>query len=200
MIEFRQLRGGFGNQLFQFAKLYAEARRGDIPDIYVQDEKYFKEYKDEVRAMYRQGVEPIDMVSLHIRRGDYVGNPFYIDLTKHDYYKEAIEQFPDERFLVFCADRQPGSDDLEDMQWCARYIEILFPDQLDRFDFFQGKNELEDFNAMAGCTKGAIIANSSFSWWAAYVGEYPGKKVIAPLLWFTDGKERISIPSSWTRL
>jgi hypothetical protein len=199
MIEFRQLRGGFGNQLFQFAKLYTEARKGLIPDIYVQDEKHFADYKDEVRLMYGQGVESIDMVSLHIRRGDYVNNPFYIDLTKGSYYKEAVDQFPGERFLVFCADRQPGSDDIEDMQWCARFLSNMFPEEIGRFDFFQGRNELEDFNAMAGC-KGHIIANSSFSWWAAYVS---GNETVAPKLWFTDGKDRGSIvtsPDNWTRL
>lgn len=192
----RDIFGGFGNSLFQYAYLYAQMRKGEIPDLYVQDEKYFAPYKEELRTLYGAGIEPIDMVSLHIRRGDYVGNSFYVDLTETDYYHKALAEFPEETFLVFCADRQPKSDDKSDMAWVKEWLTTEFPDR--KFQFFQGKDEVEDFNAQAGC-KGHITANSSFSWWSAFVG---GGKTVTPNAekWFTDGQQRISLPEEWLKL
>lgn len=192
----RELFGGFGNSLFQYAYLYSQYRKGEISDIYVQDEKHFEPYKEEIRTLFGANIEPIDMVSLHIRRGDYVGNDFYTDLTETDYYEKALAKFPQETFLVFCADRQLKSDDKSDREWVKEWLNKNFPDR--KFQFFDGKDEIEDFNAQAGC-KGHITANSSFSWWSAYVG---GGKTVTPEAgkWFADNIQRISIPDTWTQL
>lgn len=130
------------------------------------------------------------MVSLHVRRGDYLNNSFYVNLCKTDYYEKAMDEFPDAKFLVFCADRQEGSDDLADLEWCKQKF------QGRQFEFFQGTNEIEDFNAMAGC-KAHITANSSFSWWAAFIG---GGKTVTPKEWFSDGIQRIGLPDDWIKL
>lgn len=190
MKDLRTYFGGLGNRMFQMAYIYAQAKRGVNPDIYLQDTKYFEPYQDEIRALFGQGLTPIDMVSLHVRRGDYINNRFYTDLTETQYYDDAIAQFPDAKFLVFCADRQEGSDDESDMEWCKRRFTG------NRFKFYQGQNEIDDWNTMTAC-QAHIIANSSFSWWAAYVS---GNKTIAPKDWFTDGVTRISIPETWTLL
>lgn len=189
MIEPRKLFGGLGNRLFQMAYLYARVKDGTIPDIYIQDEKWFENVKDEIKALYGQGIESIDMVSLHIRRGDYIGNPFYVNLAETDYYEKAMEQFPNDKFLVFCADRQGGNDDA-DMAWCKR----MFTGS--NFEFYRGKDEIDDFNTMASC-KGHIMANSSFSWWTAYLG---GGKTVCPKLWYTNGKEGIKPLGDWIQL
>lgn len=192
MINLRANFGGLGNRLFQLAHLYAQARKGNIPDIYLQDPSYFEPYGEEIRAIYGQGIEKTDQVSIHVRRGDYLGNKFYFDLNETDYYEDAIAEFPkDTKFLVFCADRQEGSNDILDMQWCMDKFKGP------QFEFFQGKNEREDFNAMAGCSGGHIMANSSFSWWTAYVG---GGKTIAPSRWYADGRPGIPLMSNWTVL
>lgn len=187
MVERRQIFGGLGNALFQYAYIYAQFRKGLIQDIYVQDEANFRDYKDEIRTLFGGNIEPIDMVSLHVRRGDYLNNPFYVNLTETDYYERAMELFPNAKFLVFCADRQSGSDDSADMKWCTEYF------QGKQFEFYQGTNEIDDFNKMAGC-KGHIGANSSFSWWAAYVS---GHKAVFPKQWFSDGVQRISTPDNF---
>lgn len=188
MIDLRNNFGGLGNRLFQLAHLYKEARSGTISDIYLQDPSFFEPYGEEIRAIYAQGIEKTDMVSLHIRRGDYVGNPFYVDLNETDYYEDAIAQFPKgTKFLVFCADRQEGSNDESDLEWCRQKF------QGDNFEFYQGTDEIDDFNAQAGCI-GHIIANSSFSWWSAYVG---GGKTVAPSKWYSDGKPGIPLLSNW---
>lgn len=188
MIDRRKIAGGFGNWMFQYAYLHKLARSGGIVDIYLQDPAYFEPYGEEIRAIFHQGIEPTDMVSLHIRRGDYIGNSYYIDLNETDYYEEAIAQFPkDTKFLVFCADRQEGSDDTVDLDWCKQKF------QGDNFEFYQGKNEVDDFNVQAGC-KAHIIANSSFSWWAAYVG---GGPTVAPSKWYSDGRPGIPLMVDW---
>ena len=191
MIDLRNNFGGLGNRLFQLAYLYKQARAGTISDIYLQDPAFFEPYGEEIRAIYGQGIEKTDMVSLHVRRGDYLGNKFYVDLNETDYYDQAIDQFPiDTKFLVFCADRQEGSDDEADMAWAKQRF------QGDNFEFFRGETELEDFNAQAGC-KAHIIANSSFSWWAAYVG---GGDTVAPKKWYADGRPGIPLFNHWTVL
>lgn len=188
MKDLRETFGGFGNRLFQLAYLYKQARSGTISDIYLQDPSFFEPYGEELRAIFSQGLEKTDMVSLHVRRGDYINNPFYIDLNETDYYEEAIAQFPEgTKFLVFCADRQEGSNDESDLEWCKRKF------QGPQFEFYQGTNELDDFNSQAGC-KAHIIANSSFSWWAAYVG---GGKTIAPKKWYADGRPGIPLMANW---
>lgn len=179
--------GGFGNRLFQLAHIYGQARSGALPDIYLQDPKYFDNYREELRSLWGSDLQKVDMVSLHVRRGDYVNNPFYVDLTETDYYEKAMEYFPNAKFLVFCADRQEGSNDESDMEWCKR--KFVGP----QFEFWQGKDEVEDWNMMASC-KAHIIANSSFSWMAAYIG---GGETVAPSKWFSDGRAGIPLLSEW---
>jgi hypothetical protein len=178
MIPIETLTGRLGNKMFQYAYLYAQSRKGEIPDVYVQDPAHFVGYKEEIRAIYGQGVEPIDMVSIHVRRGDYVNNPFYVNLCDTDYYERAMEEFPGEKFLIFSDDRD--------------FAAKAFPG----IQIYEGASELEDMNAIMGC-KGHIIANSSFSWWAAFVS---GNKTVGPKSWYSDGIERTKLPDSWIRL
>jgi hypothetical protein len=194
MIKLRKLFGGLGNNMFQYAYLYSQLLDKEIPDLYLQDIKYWEHNKEEIRQLYGVTVkkECQEYVSLHIRRGDYVGNSFYVDLTRTDYYDKAIKEFKGEKFLVFCADRQEGSDDEADKYWCKEWLDKKGID----FAFYHGKDEIEDMNAMASC-KGHIMANSSFSWWASFLG---GGKTVAPIHWFTDGKERIKLLDSWKKI
>lgn len=185
MVEPRNLFGGLGNRLFQMAYIYAQMRKEKIPDIYLQDEKYFENVKDEVKQWYSVDVgDPIDMVAIHCRRTDYVNNPFYVDLTETDYYEKAMQEFPDADFLIF-------SDDIE---WCKSYY--LF----ENCEFSENNNEIDDMNLMAGC-RGIICANSSFSWWSAYISPY-AQKIVAPSIqkWYSDGIERTVCPKNWVRI
>jgi len=184
--------GGLGNRLFQYAYLYSQVREGKLPDIYLQDHKYFDKYKQELVDILSVDIIKSDYVSLHIRRGDYKNNSFYVDLTQTDYYDRAIAEFPNDKFLVFCADRQSGSDDTLDQEWVMNWLEAKYGDKV---KLFKGFDDIEDFNNQAGC-KAHIIANSSFSYWCAYVG---GGKVIAPKEWFVAGKE-MTLPNNFIRI
>lgn len=180
----KDLMGRLGNNMFQFAFLYAQARDGQIPDVFLQSPTFFKKYQEEIRAMYSEGITSEPYVAIHIRRGDYIDNPFYIDLTKTDYYQRAIEMFPDSKFLVF-------SDD-------PLFAKEFFGEE-DKFIFAEKGDEVDDLNLMASCSEGIIMANSSFSWWGAFLGN-PNKKVIYPKNWFTDGKQRVGFLDNWTAI
>lgn len=195
MINYNILFGRLGNQMFQGAYLLAQVKKGMIPSIYVQGEEFFEEAREEVRALFSQGIkEPIDMVAIHVRRAanptnpdepKYCDNLFYVNLFDTDYYERAMDMFPDEDFIVF-------SDDIE---WCKQQ------DIFRGCEFSAGKTDIEDMNLMAAC-KGIIMANSSFSFWAAYLNPNPDAKIIAPSVenWHPDGVERTVCPQGWTRI
>jgi hypothetical protein len=171
--------GRLGNQMFQFAFMYTYSKKFET-DYYFQDPSWFDEFKEDIKVLYGQNIVPIDQVAIHVRRGDYVGNPFYVQLWKTDYYKKAMELFPNEKFLVF-------SDDIE---WCKAHF------MGNQFEFSEGNDEVTDLNLMAGC-KAVIIANSSFSWWGGYLSK---GKVVAPKEWYSDKIERTVCPNNWIRI
>lgn len=192
----RQELGGLGNLLFKEAYIWAQMREGNIPDIYVQSSKYWEKYKDEIRNRFSSGIGKTDKVALHIRRGDYLKvTQFHKDLWITDYYKEAVKLFPNEQFLVFCKDNQSEQQDEDDRIWCMDNMPFLLPKS--RWKMYEHTTETEDLNAMAGC-KGLIGCNSSFSFWAGFLGD-PNRKVVMPKedRWFTDGVKRCDLEPNW---
>lgn len=185
--------GRLGNRMFQIAYLYSRVKDGIIPDWYLQSPDYFIGHEEEIKQLFGDGIGYLSQVGIHIRRGSnpinpdepkYSDNPFYVDLCKTDYYERAMALFPDDKFLVF-------SDDPE---WCREKFNNN-PDVqvMDKGD------EITDFNLLASC-KDQIIANSSFSWWAAYLNPNPSKRVIAPKQWYADGMDRTKVPTGWIRI
>ena len=192
MLPVRQSIGGLGNLMFKQAYLYAQFRDGNIPDIYLQSPKYWLNYQDEIRQLFSENIPAKNnYISLHIRRGDYVNNSFYVDLTSTDYYQRATTLFPDKDFLVFCKDNQNENVDTRDRRWTIDFMTSLgVPFKMAPKD----NSETEDLNLMASC-EGHIMANSSFSWWASFLG---GGQTVAPKQWFTDGVQRIDLLDNWT--
>lgn len=183
--------------MFQYAYIYAQARKELIPDVYIQSDRFFREYSHEIKRLYGENIQYTDAVSIHVRRGDYLSsNGFYVDLAATDYYKKAIAMFPDEKFLIFCQDRQDMQQDMDDREWCIDYFTPLLGD---RFEMHVGMSEVDDLNAMAGC-KSNILANSSFSWWAGFLNPNPEKTVVVPSRWFTDGVKRCDFLPEWKQI
>jgi len=183
MKDFRwKIMGRLANNIFQYAYLYSEVRRGNIPDIYLQDPKYFEEYEAELKQILGENIGYSENVAIHVRRGDYVNNPFYVDLMQTSYYQRAIALFPDEKFTVF-------SDDIE---WCMQ--QPIFSGM----HFAMGGTDEDDINGIASC-KSQIISNSSFGWWGAFLSPHDGT-VVAPKEWYTDGIERTKLPLTWVRI
>lgn len=197
MIPVRQSIGGLGNLMFKQAYLYAQFWDGNIPDEYVQSERYWEKYKDRIKQIFGQNIGYTDMVSLQIRRGDYLkSNGFYTDPAAEGYYQKAVEHFPNERFLVFCYDRQDPNQDKSDREWCKEFLDSFIPG---RWEFWEPQGETDDLNKMASC-KGNVMANGTFSWWAAYLNPNPDKVVTCPKLWFSDGIQRCDLLDNWIKI
>lgn len=184
--------GGLGNLMFKEAYIYTQLRRGLIPDLYVQSPKYWGAFAEDIKARFSEGIPPkTSKVSLHIRRGDYVNNSFYVDLSTTDYYQKAVKEFPNAEFLVFCKDNQNRDD--KDLEWALAFMDSLGV----KYTMAPRENsETDDLNLMASC-ESHIMANSTFSWWAAFLG---GGKTIVPKQWFADGQQRIDLLPEWIHL
>lgn len=148
---------------------------------YFQTEKYFKHIEQSIRedftfidniaAVCNDYMNQFDcaIIALHIRRGDYVNLQSYHPMPTMHYYSEALQRLPNTMVLVF-------SDDIE---WCR--TQQLF--QNDRFVFSINNSTAVDLCLMSMCDY-HIIANSSFSWWGAWLAK--SKQVVAPVKWFGD--------------
>lgn len=176
---------------------------------FFQSEKYFKDIEDELRKDFEFKFAPdkenqviIDKISssnsisLHIRRGDYVQKKRYQQMyaiCSLDYYKKGIEYIAKyiENPTIFIF-----SDDIE---WVRENLKL--PYECVFVDNNSGSKNYEDLRLMSLC-KHNIIANSSFSWWGAWLNKNSDKIVIAPKMWFNN--ERIVqtdvIPENWIRL
>ena len=166
-------------------------------DGYFQTERYFENIRDSIREdfqfqdeIYHPCKEMIDSLGdgrkifLHMRRGDpklpwaYVNLQNAHPLQTWEYYEEALKQFPEDIPVVVFSDV---------IEWCKEQ-EFFKPD---RFIFSETTDEFADGQRvpwtdlclMSLCTD-AIIANSSYSWWGAWLIDNPDKVVVAPKKWF----------------
>ncbi|MBN12512.1 MAG: alpha-1,2-fucosyltransferase [Opitutaceae bacterium] len=173
---------------------------------YWQSYKYFKKYWDKISAefnpknslcdtalKYKREISTCNAVSLHIRRGDYLTNErvnMFHGLCSIDYYKSAIKVIKDDVlnpcFFVF-------SDDLE---WAIENFSILEGVKFVKLP--KATADYEEMFLMSYC-KHNIIANSTFSWWGAWLNRNAKKNVIAPSKWFTDPEIDTSdlFPPTW---
>lgn len=185
--------------MFKNALVMSQVLDGVIPDVYVQGEKYWKPHAEAIKQFYQIGVGPtIDRVALHIRRGDYLkAEHFHVNLWETDYYQKAVKMFPADKFIVFCRDRQSEEQDIADRAWCVENVAPLLGE---RFEMAPTHStEVDDLNLMASC-KSLIMANSSFSWWAAYLNPNPQKIIVCPNRWFTDGVQRTELLDEWVKI
>ena len=176
---------------------------------YWQSEKYFKDVEHIIRQDFtfrhtadteNQGLARIigntNSVSLHIRRGDYVCNPRFsrkFGTCSLEYYRTAIAKMAGKvkhpHIFVF-------SDDID---WACDNLKSQYPVTFVAHN--DANKDYEDLCLMSQC-KHHIIANSTFSWWGAWLCANPEKVVIAPKIWFNEpGRDtRDLIPNSWHRI
>jgi Glycosyl transferase family 11 len=176
---------------------------------YWQSERYFKGYEDTIRKDYSL-VVPLDesnellmakirseaSISIHVRRGDYVTNTSanqFHGTCPPSYYYDAIARIaqsrPIEHIYMFS----------DDMGWVKEHLKFEQPMTL--IDHNSGVNAYKDLALMAAC-QNHVIANSSFSWWGAWLNPDPNKLIVAPKKWFA-GENNASndiIPSTWIQL
>ena len=165
---------------------------------YWQTEKYFADVANEIRADFAfkpamnpqntelaQQIYQVNAVSLHVRRGDYANNAKNIathGLCSLDYYQAAVQHIANQvespHFFVFS----------DDIAWVKSNLKIDYPHQF--IDHNKGAESYNDMCLMSMC-KHNIIANSSFSWWSAWLNLDTDKIVIAPKQWFVN---KINLP------
>jgi hypothetical protein len=156
-----------------------------------------EEYKVGLPALISEIEKNDHSVSLHIRRGDYVSDPNNLDwfgVMPPDYYYQAVDyikkRISNPVYYIF-------SDDLD---WVKENIRI--DGQVVYVDIEGGKKDYLELYAMSKC-RHQVIANSSFSWWGAYLNNRPEKIVIAPARWVAmeDLNRKVSIQlPSWIKM
>jgi hypothetical protein len=172
---------------------------------YYQSDKYFRSISDLLRnelsvqtplsrknQAWLSRIESTHSVSLHVRRGDYIAQGWTLPVT---YYQSAIEQVHahiDEPELFVFSD---------DMGWTSRNLVHLLPDgtsfQVHLVDCNSTQEASEDLRLMRSCHH-HIVANSSFSWWGAWLNPYSEKTVFAPAHWMGNPVDTLDIlPKDW---
>ncbi len=168
---------------------------------YWQSWKYFQSIGENIRAdfcfrdelispevkRFEMSLSQASSVGIHIRRTDYANNPQGI--LPLQYYQHAVEwiqhKVNDPVFYVFS----------DDPDWIESYFDIPV-----QFQIIRGHSGMEDMYLMSRCQHN-IIANSSFSWWAAWLNSNPDKMVIAPQKWLLgedlDVTDTDLIPPEW---
>lgn len=175
---------------------------------YWQSESYFLQHAETIRADFRfkpelnsknsevlAHINEVNAVSLHVRRGDYVQNAHTNathGICSLQYYKNAIDQIADcvnaPVFFVFS----------DDMEWVKSNLQMDFP--CFYIDHNHGIDSFSDMRLMSNC-RHHIIANSSFSWWGAWLNANPEKIVIAPKQWFANNTDTSDLlPQGWIKL
>lgn len=201
-----------GNILIQTDSYNYDSELFSYPDYlyyegYFQNEKYFKHERqdllkyfslkeplDEKNQSVLDVIKSVNSISLHIRRGDYVSlesaSKFH-GTCSLEYYADAIKYIAKKsknpHFFLFS----------DDIAWVVENLKIEYPYTV--VDFNDGKGHL-DMELMKNC-KHNIVANSSFSWWGAWLNQNSEKIVIAPKKW-TNKKTNSSriIPNEWVKL
>jgi hypothetical protein len=140
-------------------------------------------------------------ISMHFRLGDYKKLQDYHPLASYDYYKNSLNFIKEKttepyNILYFCED-----NDIHDVMITINRLEIEFQ----QYNFIRADNTLEDWEQMLfmSCCHHNIIANSSFSWWAAYFNTLNDKIVCYPSVWFGEKAKNNTkdlCPPEWNKI
>ena len=175
---------------------------------YWQSEKYFSAAATQIRfdfsfknslslrnADLAEQIQRENAISLHVRRGDYVNNPKTTanhGLCSLEYYQSAIQ------YVIGKVDQPCFYIFSDDPIWVRENMKVEFPCHY--VDHNKGAESYNDMRLMSMC-KHHIIANSSFSWWGAWLNPDPAKIVVAPRKWFANNNNVSDLfPSGWVTL
>jgi len=190
-----------------FNKDILEKKGNIILDGYWQSENYFKEIRniiikdftikfepDKRNKLMIEKIENSNSVCIHIRRGDYIDNKKtnkYHGTCSLEYYYNSIEiiikKVKNPTFFIFS----------DDYQWTKENLKLKYPTI--HINNNSPEKGYEDLRLMKNC-KHYIIANSSFSWWGAWLSNNRNKIVCTPKRWFLHKDEGDLIPDSWIRV
>jgi hypothetical protein len=166
----------------------------DIRATILDDFEYVHDPSEQSKETLRQIKRELS-VSLHIRRGDYISNKYakqFHGLLSLSYYRSAVrhlEKSIGSKFTIFVFSDEP--------EWCKKNLKFKQP----MVFVSHNKQGSDDLRLMRSC-KHAITANSSFSWWGAWLNDNPQRIIIAPKRWFInmDAGSNEIVPESWIKL
>jgi hypothetical protein len=183
---------------------YVNVQESVYYEGYWQSEKYFGDRADIIRKdfsfpvldnrneVYAELIRNCNAVAIHIRMGDYVSHPLHGGISTLDYYQQAVDiikaKVLNPHFFIFS----------NDISWCKINLNL---ENAVYITGNEGENSYKDMQLMSMC-KHNIIANSSFSWWSAWLNNSQDKIVIAPKKWFNDSKINTKdlIPDGWHKI
>lgn len=168
-------------------------------DGYWQHFQYFNKFRTQIfgdlindlRDSHKHNINGLDSLAIHIRRGDFVTNSYHPVLGS-DYYYSAMD-------LISAMHNSANievylfSDDIE---WCRKHIQE--DKRFHTTHYVENGNAVGQFRQMACCNH-FIIANSTFSWWPAWLSFHSNKTVVAPRIWVNDRhfSPKLFYPESW---
>jgi len=182
------------------------------PDSYLegwwQNQGYFLEYQDSIRKDFTlknpsekasqliKEIQSKNAVAVHIRRGDYLPGDYlgreYHPVLDHNYYEKALSIIAEKTSIecIYVFDR-------DDIEWCKQHVHFDYPTVYVENDISLAETVI----AMSSC-KHFVIANSSMSWWGAWLATFSEKIIIAPERWL--GKVSVDysdiIPETWIKI
>lgn len=194
---------------FQFCPAFLALKKPVYLEGYWQSERYFESCRDLIASEFAlrqrmpancrailERIQATDAIGIHVRRGDYVGDP--VNARVHgtcslEYYRAGLG------IAATGLDQPHGFVFSDEPEWVRKHFSAPFPTTV--VDVNGSEEAHRDLHLMAAC-RNFVIANSSFSWWAAWLGRRPGKRVVAPRRWFKNGKVNTSdlIPAEWMRI
>jgi len=186
---------------------------------YFQSYKYFQENYDTICRILNIAEKRLDIIeevvknhhslsfleksiSMHFRLGDYKDKQDYHPIMTDEYYKKSLQYIVDKldytpTVLYFCED-----EDFETVNETIQLLKNEFP----TIEFERATNCLDDWQQMLlmSCCNHNIIANSSFSWWGAYLNVNPTKIICYPSLWFGRAMSDVDVsdlfPDEWVKI
>lgn len=193
-----RLAGTFQPQILELADAYVEG--------YWQSERYFMDIRDCILRKIHfeqcmdvqnrkllETVRSSNSVSIHVRRGDYTSRDLrklYGGICTAEYYKKAIrliaERVENPKFIFFS----------NDMDWVRKKFGMK---QAVYADWNHGESDYYDMYLMSQCRHN-VVANSSFSWWGAWLNENSNKIVISPARWFRSMEAPDTVCREWIKI
>lgn len=186
---------------FQYDPLPSYPNENIVLDGHFQSYKYFDLYSDEIKTLLQPDYNTLEYIkdkygdilnktttSIHVRRGDYLKLPdHYINLD-YNYYTKALSKTPHSDYILVFSD---------DISWCKQTFKG------DQYIFIENEKDYIDLYLMSMCNNN-IIANSTFSWWGAWLNNNPDKVVVSPNQWFGPAKGNRNlndlIPENWIKI
>jgi hypothetical protein len=170
-----------------------------------QSYRYFEGYEDIIRADFTLKTPPSEKVQaliddirsknavcLHIRRGDYLAASHFHPVLSKEYYDRALATIAETEAIdcIYVFER-------DDIEWCKEHLSFEYP-----VVYVENDCTMAEYVTVMSSCKHFVLANSSLSWWAGWLGTDSRKKVVCPSIWFADSsidtKDRF--PPEWITL